>query len=125
MVNLEETWFYEPPIDFEHKNYLLLQYLSDIDKSYSLFRLSPYLLRTERLIGSMKIFREDLKKQKSLIVGRMIGFSFQRGIIREDVEDIPEMEEISEIVDYSIPLLDSKVKMGYKLLKKYPQVLFI
>ena len=47
MVNLEETWFYEPPIDFEHKHYLLLQYLSDIDKSYSLLKLSPYLLHTE------------------------------------------------------------------------------
>ena len=125
MVNLEETWFYEPPIDFEHKHYLLLQYLSDIDKSYSLLKLSPYLLHTEKLAESMRTFRKDLKKQRGLIVGRMIGFSLQRGIIREEVEDIPEIEEIEEIVDYSIPLLESKVKMGYKLLKKYPQVLFI
>lgn len=125
MTTLEETWFYDPPIDFEHKNYLLLQYLSDIDKSYSLLKLSPYLLYTEKITESMRNFRIGLKNQKKLIVGKILGFSLQRGIIREEVEDIPEIEEIEEIVDYSLPLLDSKVKMGYKLLKKYPQVLFI
>jgi len=125
MVNLEETWFYEPPIDFEHKHYLLLQYLSDIDRSYSLLKLSPYLLYTEKITESMRNFRIGLKNQKKLMVGKILGFSLQRGIVREEVENIPEIEEIEEIVDYSLPLLDSKVKMGYKLLKKYPQVLFI
>jgi len=125
MTTLEETWFYDPPIDFEHKNYLLLQYLSDIDKSYSLLKLSPYLLYTEKITESMRNFRIGLKNQKKLMVGKILGFSLQRGIVREEVEIIPEIEEIEEIVDYSLPLLDSKVKMGYKLLKKYPQVLFI
>ena len=125
MTTLEETWFYDPPIDFEHKHYLLLQYLSDIDKSYSLLKLSPYLLYTEKITESMRNFRIGLKNQKKLMVGKILGFSLQRGIVREEVEDIPEIEEIEEIVDYSLPLLDSKVKMGYKLLKKYPQVLFI
>jgi len=125
MTTLEETWFYDPPIDFEHKNYLLLQYLSDIDKSYSLLKLSPYLLYTEKITESMRNFRIGLKNQKKLMVGKILGFSLQRGIVREEVENIPEIEEIEEIVDYSLPLLDSKVKMGYKLLKKYPQVLFI
>lgn len=122
---LKDTWFYEPPIDFEHKHYILLQYLSDIDKSYSLLKLSPYLLVTENIIESMKDFRGNLKKQKKLIVGKTIGFSLEKGIITEEPEDVPQIVEIGEIVDYSLPLLESKVKIGYKLLKKYPQILFI
>jgi hypothetical protein len=121
---LKEDWFFQPPIDFEHKHWILLQYLSDIDKSFSLMKLSPYLLATEKVVESMKSFKIKFREHKKLIVGRAIGFSLETGIIRERVEDPKDISEIDEIVDYSIPLLDSKVQFGYKLLKKYPQVLF-
>jgi hypothetical protein len=55
---------------------------------------------------------------------KIIGFTFKEGIKREEFEMEPTLKEIIEIVDYSIPLLEGKVKMGYLLLRKYPQILF-
>ena len=45
-------------------------------------------------------------------------------IIRKDIEKNDEIKIIFEIVDYSTPLLESKIKLGYKLLDKYPQILY-
>ena len=73
MLSLD--WFCQVPLDFEHKNYLLLQYLKLVDDSFSVRKLSPYLLWTEKLV--------------------------------------------KELVDFQ-----SKIDLGYKLLNKYPQLLF-
>ena len=54
-------WFLSEPIDFEHKNYLLLSYVSELENSYSIRRLSPYLLWTEKLVTELKIFKENLQ----------------------------------------------------------------
>lgn len=121
---LKEDWYIEPPIDFEHKHYVLLQYLSSVDDSYSKLILSPYLLKTENIIKSMSHFKDEWIKNKKILRSEVIGFNIVDGLIRKDI-DSDELKEIIEIVDYSIPMLSSKVKLGYKLLKKYPQVLWI
>jgi hypothetical protein len=45
-------------------------------------------------------------------------------IVRKEIEKNDEIKIVFEIVEYSTPLLESKVKLGYKLLDKYPQILF-
>ena len=57
---LKLDWYIEHPIDFEYKNYILLDYLQSVDKSYQLHQLSPYLLWTEKLTLELKDF--NLKK---------------------------------------------------------------
>lgn len=120
MLNL--NWYSESPIDFEYKNYVLLDYLMKIDESYSNLKLSPYLLWTEKLVSEMEIFinyhsgfKNNLKKK----IKEIRGFE----IIYHE-EDLSEIGEIIEIVDYSKPILESKIKMGYKIFEKYPQLLF-
>ena len=54
MLSLD--WYCQTPLDFEHKNYLLLQYLKIVDDSFSVKVLSPYLLHTERLVKELKEF---------------------------------------------------------------------
>lgn len=121
MLNL--NWYYEAPVDFEHKHYLLLDYVMKIDESYSNLKLSPYLLWTERLVDEMSLFvvshndfMNKLKKEFDCIKGTQL--------IYTEIEQIEEIKEILEIVDYSKPILISKIKMGYKLFEKYPQILY-
>jgi hypothetical protein len=117
------NWYSEVPIDFEHKNYLLLDYVMKIDESYSNLKLSPYLLWTEKLVDDMDIFilnhvnfNMNLKREFKKIEN----FS----LIYEKHEELEEIKEIIEIVEYSKPILLSKIEIGYRLFQRYPQILF-
>ncbi len=121
MLSLD--WYSRAPIDFEHKNYLLLDYIMKVDESYSNLKLSPYLLWTEKLVMDMEIFitsHNNFKSEMRKTFDRIEGFS----IVYKDTDVPKEVLEILEIVDYSKPILESKVQLGYKLFKKYPQLLF-
>jgi len=122
---LQLDWFYKSPIDFEHKNYLLLQYLKSVDDSYSKHILSPYLLWTEKLVKELKDFNNKVNEIESNIKKEIKFIDFSKmQIIREEVNKNNEIKIILEVVEYSTPILESKVKLGYKLLDKYPQILF-
>lgn len=122
---LQLDWFCQTPLDFEHKNYLLLQYLKSIDDSYSSHILSPYLLWTEKLVFELKDFTNKSSILESSIRRDMFSIDLLRmKIIRKDIDRNDEIKIIFEIVDYSTPLLESKIKLGYKLLDKYPQILY-
>jgi hypothetical protein len=122
---LQLDWFYQSPIDFEHKNYLLLQYLKSVDDSYSQHILSPYLLWIEKLVKELKDFNNKVNEIESNIKKEIKFIDFSKmQIIREEVNKNNEIKIILEVVEYSTPILESKVKLGYKLLDKYPQILF-
>ena len=120
---LDINWYYTIPIDFEYKNYILLNYLSEIDASYAQHKLSPYLLYTEKMIIELNNFNHSLFDLKLSLKKDILGFN-SKGIIYSKPETIKEIEEIKEIVEYSLPLLESKIKVGYKLFNKYPQLLY-
>ena len=121
---LQFDFYYQPPIDFEHKNYVLLSYLKEIYEAYSYHKLSPYLLYTEKLVQDMKFFQDNEWRFTNSLWTPIVSFNLQTGIRRREVQKGEEMKEIIEIVHYSIPLLESKVNLGWKLLERYPQVLF-
>jgi len=122
MLNLD--WYFQEPIDFEHKNYILLAYLQEVDFSFSQKKLSPYLLHTELLVKDMKFFIGAEFELRKKFIGDLKSFDLERGLIREEFMKNETLDEIRDIVKYSIPLLESKVDLGFKLLKKYPQILF-
>ena len=83
---LKFGWFAEAPIDFEHKNYVLLSYLKEIDESYSYHKLSPYLLYTEKLVQDMKLFKDNEWKFTNSLWTPIVSFSLQTGIRRREVQ---------------------------------------
>lgn len=122
---LQLDWYCQTPLDFEHKNYLLLQYLKSIDDSYSEHILSPYLLWTEKLVKELRDFTQKSYLLESTLKRDILSIDLPRmQIIRKEIEKNSEIKIVFEIVEYSTPLLESKVKLGYKLLNKYPQILF-
>lgn len=122
---LKLDWYIEHPIDFEYKNYVLLDYLQLVDKSFQVHQLSPYLLWTEKLVSELAQF--NLRKTLFLKQTEKKEIEFLDGKIKfitTKINDDQTLKLVTEIVEYSFPILDSKVKLGYKLLEKYPQLLY-
>jgi hypothetical protein len=122
---LKIDWYLEQPYDFEYKNYILLDYVQSVDKSYQLHQLSPYLLWTEKLVLELKDFQKKriqfLKKLEKDVLLYEYG---KIQIVKSKIKEPDFIKTITEIIDFSQPILESKVKFGYKLLSKYPQLLY-
>ena len=118
---LSLTWFIESPIDFEHKQYLLLAYLQKVESSFLNKKLSPHLLHLERLSDELVGFKSSLD-----IIKR--DFDKNRYVYFDNVklegENNEIIIEIKEIVSFSIPQLEPRIKLGYKILEKNNQILF-
>ena len=110
MLSLD--WFCQVPLDFEHKNYLLLQYLKLVDDSFSVRKLSPYLLWTEKLVKelvdfqsksnsfemnlrtdiksidlvNLKIIRKEIQKNKGKMSSRIYSFNLETGKLGEMIK---------------------------------------
>jgi hypothetical protein len=122
---LKIDWYLEHPIDFEYKNYILLDYIQSVDKSYQIHKLSPYLLWTEKLLIDLMEFESRRKAfLESTSQTRIILSDGSIRLLKKTIDEPESLKIITEIIQYSQPILESKVKMGYKLLEKYPQLLF-
>lgn len=121
---LKITWYLDEPIDFEYKNYLLLAYLVKLDESFSVHKLSPYLFWTEKLVEEMRRFEKDYITFGNSLKKEIVGFSWKYGIIYEEQKTIKQIDEIIELINYSVPILEAKIQLGYKLNTKYPQFLY-
>ena len=122
---LHVDWFIEPPMDFEQKNYLLLDYVQQIDNSFKIQKLSPYLLYTEKLVEEMNRFKENRERMREVLRKKTLNLSRKIHWIVTEVDENPEVKTVVEVVDYSMPILESKLVLGYKLLEKYPQILWV
>lgn len=120
MLNL--NWYAEAPIDFEHKNYLLLDYVMKVDESYATLRLSPYLLWTQRLVDDMDAFLASYRGFSAALPKRFE--SVDGRVAWVELRPPQEVGELIEIVEYSRPILESKVRLGYRLFERYPQILY-
>lgn len=118
---LSQTWYVESPIDFEHKQYVLLAYLQKVDNNFVKKILSPHLLHMEKLMdelfyvsSSFKMIKNDFDKQRYVY--------FQN--VKLEGEDNKIIYEIRDIVEYSIPQIESRIKTGYKIFERNKQILY-
>ncbi len=69
--------------------------------------------------------RDHMKSVQKMLERRVLVYNF--GALYWKMEKPPQMEEIEiaeEILDYSIPLMDQKLKWGRSLWKKKPTLLW-
>ena len=124
MALLPLDFYILPPIDWEHKNYILLDYLSHVDASYAIMKLSPYLLWTDKLLNEVKRFNSEYKKFDASLKKDIVLFDFVKGIKYSEIKKPEQMQEVLDIVAYSIPLLESRIQLGYTLNNRNPQFLY-
>ena len=91
----------DEPIDFEYKQYILLDYLQKIENHFINKDFSPYLLHTEKLYEEMAINLEFIDAFEEEMTSSHIVFS-QKGIGWEDTElpTIKELEEMKSILKF-------------------------
>jgi hypothetical protein len=115
------TWYTESPIDFEHKQYMLFNYLQKVDSNFQNKILSPHLLHLEKMVDELFYFENIF----DMIIG-----DFNKN--RYQYFDNPKLEgednkliyEIREIVEFAIPQIEPRIKFGYSVLKRNNQILF-
>jgi hypothetical protein len=114
-------WYSESPIDFEHKQYILWGYLQKVDTSFNNKQLSPHLLHMQKLIDELLYFENAFNMIKN-------DFNKNRYIYLENTklegEDDKLIHEIRDIVEFAIPQLEPRIKLGYSILKYNKQILY-
>ena len=118
---LPVDWYFQPPIDFEHKEYTLCAYLQRVDSSFLKRKLSPHLLHLEKLIRELEGFYKNTNGFLHSLESRKYKF-FDNPILNNPTED--EIKTVIEVVELSIPQMDSRIVHGQKLLSKYRQILY-
>lgn len=125
MELLKLTWWMEEPIDYEYKQYILLDYLQKIEKLFINREFSPYLLHTEKLYEEMAISLEFIDNFEEEMTKNTLVFT-QTGVEMEEskLPTIKELEEMKLVLKFSVPLLKEKVKFGKNLWKENPTILW-
>lgn len=115
-------WYIQPPIDFEHKQYVLLAYLLKVDESFMNKKLSPFLLNMESIVNELHNFKNSYSIiRKDFDKNRYIYLFENQKLVGEDDNLILE---INEIVEFSIPIVTSRIDLGNTILKKNKQILY-
>ena len=115
-------WYIQPPIDFEHKQYILLAHLLKVDESFMNKKLSPFLLNMESVVNELYNFKNSYIDMRNK-------FDKTRYIYIEDNsklfgENNKLIIEINDIVEFSIPMVRTRIELGNSILKKTKQVLY-
>lgn len=109
-------FFFQQPIDFEHKKWLLLSFIRDIKKDFSNYILYPTLDQITYQLQNL----EKWKYTRELYFKKELkGIDFEKMTLIYDIpEDSKEIKEINQIVDYSIEELEPMYKFGSKIFRK-------
>jgi hypothetical protein len=123
MENLIKVkWYIESPIDFEYKQYVLLSYLKIVDDSFLRKKLSPHFLHMENMIKELMFFKENLSSIKKIFdKNRYVYFSDNSKL---EGENNLLINEIEEIVEFSIPQVQLRLSHGNFILSKNNQLLY-
>jgi hypothetical protein len=114
MTELNKNWITEGLIDFEYKKYVLLGYLQNVESSFKEKKLYPYLsdllFHYNNLLEikqNKKILHENFPKLIS-----KADFEKLQLVYEEIVNDDKIMQEIEDILSYSIPMFKEHLITG-------------
>jgi hypothetical protein len=117
MKSLGINWFIEGSIDFEHKKYILLNYLQEINRHFDRSRLYPNL--TDLIFHYNNLL--DFKRNKTFLQQ-----AFPQQMTKADIEavkltyqkiiqDDGSMREIEIIISYALQKMDPAIQIGKEI----------
>lgn len=117
MKSLGVNWFIEGSIDFEHKKYILLDYLQEINRHFDRSKLYPNL--TDLIFHYNNLL--DFKHNKSTLQQ-----SFPQRMTQADIEavkltyekiiqDDASMQEIESIISYALYKMNPAIQTGKEI----------
>jgi hypothetical protein len=121
MELLPIDWYFQSPIDFEHKEYILYAYLKEVDESFNDKRLSPHLLHIEKLLNELKLFYNSYKTILFDLEKTRYKYFDNPHLGNLDNDDLLT---IVDIIEFSKPQLNNRWFRGQTIFKKYNQILY-
>src|ERR1700761_1525513 len=117
MKSLGANWFIEGSIDFEHKKYILLDYLQEINRHFDRSKLYPNL--TDLIFHYNNLL--DFKRNKTVLQQ-----AFPQQMTKADIEavkltyqkiiqDDSSMQEIESIISYALHKMDPAIQTGKEI----------
>ena len=117
MKSLGLNWFIEGSLDFEHKKYVLLDYLQEINRHFDKSKLYPNF--TDLVFHYNNLL--DFKQNKSLLQQ-----AFPQRLTKADIEavkltykkiieDDRSMQEIERIITYAMTKMDPAIQIGKEI----------
>lgn len=117
MKTLSETWFADGYIDFELKKFTLLSWLQEIDRYFNENRLYPQLSDLIFHYNNLIAFRENKEHLQQQFPRQLNAVNLQklRLIYERVVEDDELMQELEEIIHYSIRKMKPAIDSGAQI----------
>ncbi|MFN6039192.1 MAG: hypothetical protein ACK452_12045 [Bacteroidota bacterium] len=114
-MNLSANWFTDNLIDLEFKKYILLGYLQEVRKQYSINKVFPHLneliLRRKELLDFISASFQFKNK------GQLLKIDIRRTRLEYDnqSEKSQELKTLFEIAEFAIPLLSKEINDGVSI----------
>ncbi|MBK0378036.1 hypothetical protein [Mucilaginibacter segetis] len=117
MKSLGINWFIEGSIDFEHKKYILLDYLQEINKHFDSNKLYPNLADLIFHYNNLIDFKNNKAVLQQAFPQRLtktdieaLKLTYEK-IIQDDVS----MQEIENIIAYAISKMNNSIHVGKEI----------
>lgn len=117
MATLNHNWITEKLIDFEYKQYVLLAYLSEVEKAFDKTQLYPHFAELIEHYKNAKIIKEQQSAMAESFPKNLLGFNKEtlQPEFERLINDNSLMQEILQIVDFSLPKFEYYLKEGKKI----------
>ncbi len=117
MKSLSINWFIEGAIDFEHKKYILLDYLQEINRHFDKSRLYPNLTDLVYHYNNLRYFKQNKVMLQQAFPQRLTQADIEavKLTYQKIMEDDSTMMEIERIITYALNKMDPALQTGKEI----------
>lgn len=117
MKQLGINWFIEGAIDFEHKKYLLLGYLQEINRHFDKSRLYPNLTDLIFHYNNLLEFKQNKSVLQQAFPQRLTKADIDavKLTYQKIIQDDSSMQEIERIISYALGKMDPAIQTGKEI----------
>ena len=117
MKSLGINWFIEGSIDFEHKKYILLDYLQEINRHFDKSKLYPNLTDLIFHYNNLLNFKNNKSALQQAFPQRLTKADIEavKLTYKKIVQDDFSMKEIENIISYALHKMDPALQTGKEI----------
>ncbi|MHB8206036.1 hypothetical protein [Mucilaginibacter sp.] len=117
MNSLGLNWFIEGSIDFEHKKYVLLSYLQEINRHFDKSKLYPNFTDLVFHYNNLLAFKHNKAILQQAFPQRLTQADIEavKLTYKKIVEDDSSMQEIERIITYALKKMDPAIQIGKEI----------
>jgi len=117
MKSLGANWFIEGSIDFEHKKYILLDYLQEINRHFDRSKLYPNLTDLVFHYNNLLDFKRNKNVMQQAFPQRLTQADIEalKLTYQKMVEDDSTMREIESIISFALYKMDPAIQTGKEI----------